>query len=90
MTPLAPHDIHTRPPAALVAAVRNRHGLTQEQCASAVGTKPRTWQRYESAGGSMALGIWWCFLMRVGEISEGELPPIPERQRAEIKKRTED
>lgn len=82
MPPLTPHDIHTRPPAALVAAVRERHGFTQLQCAAIVAVTTRSWITYETSDGKMPLSTWWLFLLRIGEIHEGHLLPIPPRQRA--------
>lgn len=82
MTPLTPHDIHTRPPAALVAALRERHGFTQFQCAAIVAVTTRSWITYETSDGKMPLSTWWLFLLRIGEIHEGHLLPIPPRQRA--------
>lgn len=79
---LTPHDIHTRPPAALVAAVRERHGFTQLQCAAIVAVTSRSWITYETSDGKMPLSTWWLFLLRIGEIHEGHLLPIPPRQRA--------
>lgn len=79
---LTPHDIHTRPPAALVAAVRERHGLTQLQCAYIVGVTARAWRGYEAKDRSMPITAWWLFLLRISEIHEGHLLPIPTRQRA--------
>ena len=81
MPPLTPTQINTRPPAALVAAIRERHGLTQTQCAASVGVDPRTWQGYEAKDGAMPLHVWWLFLLRVKEIGLKDLPPIPARQR---------
>lgn len=81
MIPLTPTQIHTRPPAALVAAIRDHHGLTQTQCAGAVGVDPRSWQGYEAKDGAMPLPVWWLFLLRVQEIKPKDLPPIPARQR---------
>ena len=78
---LTPTQIHTRPPAALVAAVRERHGLTQTQCAGAVGVDPRSWQGYEAKDGAMPMPVWWLFLLRIQEIKLKDLPPIPARQR---------
>ena len=78
---LTPTQIHTRPPAGLVAAVRERHGLTQSQCAASVGVDPRSWQGYEAKDGAMPLHVWWLFLLRVQEIKLKDLPPIPARQR---------
>lgn len=79
---LTSHDIHTRPPAALVAAVRERHGYTQLQCASIVACTDRAWRGYESKDGTMPLTVWWLFLLRIKEINEGQLLPIPPRQRS--------
>ncbi len=81
MPPLTPTQIHTRPPAALVAAIRERRGLTQTQCAGAVGVDPRSWQGYEAKDGAMPMPVWWLFLLRVQEIRFKDLPPIPGRQR---------
>ena len=81
MPPLTPAQLHTKPPASLVRAIRDRHGFTQVQCAYIVGCTPRTWQRYETRDASMDLGIWWCFLLRIAEILPSQLPPIPPRQR---------
>jgi transcriptional regulator with XRE-family HTH domain len=81
MIPLTPNQIHTRPPASLVAAVRDRHGLTQAQCAASVGVDPRSWQGYESKDGAMPMQVWWLFLLRAQEIRLKDLPPIPARQR---------
>lgn len=78
---LTPTQIHTRPPGALVAAIRERHGLTQLQCARAVGVDPRSWQGYEAKDGAMPMPVWWLFLLRVQEIRFKNLPPIPARQR---------
>lgn len=83
MKPLATEQICQKPPAALVAAVRERHGFTQNQCAAIVGGTARTWQRYEQTGG-MPVGVWWCFLLRISEILPSQLPPIPPRQRAGV------
>lgn len=82
MFPLTPHDIHTRPSAALVAAIRDHHGLTQLQCAYIVGVTRRAWIGYETKDQAIPLGIWWLFLLRIGEIREPHLPNIPPRQRA--------
>ena len=82
MLPLTPHDIHTRPPAALVAAIRERHGLTQLQCAYIVGVTRRAWIGYETKDQAIPLGLWWLFLLRTQEINESHLLPIPPRQRA--------
>lgn len=84
MPPLPPHDIHTRPPAALVAAVRERHGYTQLQCSMIVACTRRSWISYETKDGAMPKSIWWLFLLRIGEIHEGMLLPIPPRQRAGV------
>ena len=84
MNPLTPDQICTKPPADLVRAVRERHGYTQVQCAYIVGCYPRTWQRYEQRDGAMDLAIWWCFLLRIAEITPAQLPPIPPRQRAGV------
>lgn len=78
---LTSEQIHTRPPAALVSAIRDHHGLTQTQCAGAVGVDPRSWQGYEAKDGAMPLHVWWLFLLRVQEIKLKDLPPIPARQR---------
>lgn len=78
---LTPTQIHTRPPATLVAAIRDHHGLTQTQCAGSVGVDPRSWQGYEAKDGAMPLHVWWLFLLRVQEIKPKDLPPIPARQR---------
>lgn len=82
MHPLTTAQIHTRPPAALVAAVRARHGFTQVQCSLIVACTARSWAIYESRDGSMPLAAWWLFLLRIGEIREPHLPNIPPRQRA--------
>ena len=82
MPPLTPTQINTRPPAALVAAIRERHGLTQLQCAYIVGVTRRAWIGYETKDQAIPLGIWWLFLLRIGEIREPHLPNIPPRQRA--------
>lgn len=82
MLPLTSTQIHTRPPAALVAAIRERHGLTQLQCAYIVGVTRRTWIGYETKDQAIPLGLWWLFLLRIGEIREPHLPNIPPRQRA--------
>ena len=82
MPPLTPTQIHTRPPAALVAAIRDHHGLTQLQCAAIVGVTRRAWIGYETTDQAMQLGLWWLFLLRIGEIREPHLPNIPPRQRA--------
>ena len=82
MLPLTSTQIHTRPPAALVAAIRDRHGFTQVQCAYIVACTARSWAIYESRDGSMPLAAWWLFLLRIGEIREPHLPNIPPRQRA--------
>ena len=79
--PLTDTQICTRPAASLVASIRARHGYTQLQCSYIVGCAVRTWQRYETKGG-MEIGVWWCFLLRIGEIREPHLPNIPPRQRA--------
>lgn len=79
---LTPTQIHTRPPAALVAAVREHHGLTQLQCAGIVGVTRRAWIGYETTNQAIPLGLWWLFLLRIGEIREADLPNIPPRQRA--------
>ena len=79
---LTPTQIHTRPPAALVAAVREHHGLTQLQCAYVVGVTRRAWIGYETKDQAIQLGLWWLFLLRIGEIREQHLPNIPPRQRA--------
>ena len=81
MPPLTPTQINTRPPAALVAAIRERHGLTQTQCAGSVGVDPRSWQGYEAKDEAMPLHVWWLFLLRVREIKLKDPPPIPARQR---------
>lgn len=78
---LTPNQIHTRPASALVAAIRDRHGFTQTQCAGAVGVDPRSWQGYEAKDGAMPMPVWWLFLLRVQEIKLKDLPPIPARQR---------
>ena len=78
---LTPSQIHTRPSAALVAAIRDHHGLTQTQCAGSVGVDPRSWQGYEAKDAAMPLHVWWLFLLRVQEIKLKDLPPIPARQR---------
>ena len=57
MIPITPNQIHTRPPAALVAAVRERHGLTQLQCAYIVGVTRRAWIGYETTDQAMQLGL---------------------------------
>ena len=82
MPPLTPTQIHTRPPACLVAAVRDHYGLTQLQCAYIVGVTRRTWIGYETKDQAIPLGIWWLFLLRTQEINESHLLPIPPRQRA--------
>ena len=82
MKPLAAEQINTKPPADLVKQVRERHGLTQPQCAAIVGLKMRAWQGYESGERGMLLPIWWLFLLRINEITESELPATPQRQRA--------
>lgn len=82
MLPLTSTQIHTRPASALVAAIRDRHGFTQVQCAYIVACTTRSWAIYESRDGSMPLATWWLFLLRIGEIHEGHLLPIPPRQRA--------
>lgn len=79
---LTPTQIHTRPPAAIVAAVRERHGLTQLQCAYIVGVTRRAWIGYETKDQAIPLGLWWLFLLRTGEINMDQLPPIPPRQRS--------
>lgn len=79
---LTSEQIHTRPPAALVAAVRERHGFTQLQCAYIVAVTSRTWITYETKDGAMPLTAWWLFLLRISEINESHLLPIPPRQRA--------
>lgn len=83
MTPLTIDQICRKPDGALVAAVRERHGFTQAQCAAIVGCYVRTWQRYEEKGG-MQMGVWWCFLLRIAEILPSDLPSIPPRQRAGV------
>lgn len=82
MRPLSTQQIHTRPASALVAAIRDRHGFTQVQCAYIVACTARSWAIYESRDGSMPLAAWWLFLLRIGEIREPHLPNIPPRQRA--------
>lgn len=82
MSHLTPKQINTKPPADLVKQVRERHGLTQPQCAHIVGLKMRAWQGYESGERGMLLPIWWLFLLRTNEITESELPATPQRQRA--------
>lgn len=82
MTPLNPTPIHTRPPAALVAAIRKRHNLTQLQCAHIVAVQRRTWIGFETKDQAMHLSTWWLFLLRTGEINMDRLPPIPPRQRS--------
>lgn len=84
MRPLTTAQINTRPPAALVAAVRDRHGFTQLQCAYIVGVTARAWRGYEAKDHSMPITAWWLFLLRIGEIHEGHLLPIPPRQRAGV------
>lgn len=79
---LTPTQIHTRPPAALVAAIRERRGLTQLQCAHIVAVQRRAWIGYETKDQAMHLSTWWLFLLRTGEINMGQLPPIPPRQRS--------
>lgn len=79
---LTPTQIHARPPAALVAAIRDHHGLTQLQCAAIVGVTRRAWIGYETTDQAMQLGLWWLFLLRIGDIREPHLPNIPPRQRA--------
>ncbi len=81
MLPLTSTQIHTRPASALVAAIRDRHGFTQTQCAGAVGVDPRSWQGYEAKDGAMPMQVWWLFLLRVQEIRFKDLPHIPGRQR---------
>lgn len=81
VTTLTPTQIHARPPASLVVAVRNYYGLTQAQCAGAVGVDTRTWQGYEAKDEAMPLATWWLFLLRVQEARLKDLPPIPARQR---------
>lgn len=66
-----------------MAAIRERHGYTQAQCADIIGCSERTWQRYE-ASGRMPRADWWCFLLRIGEVTLGQLPPIPPRSRGGI------
>lgn len=84
MLPLTSTQIHTRPASALVAAIRDRHGFTQVQCAYIVACTARSWAIYESRDGSMPLAAWWLFLLRIGEIHEGHLLPIPPRKRAGV------
>ena len=71
----------TRPPASLIRATRERHGLTQAQAAAAVAGSARQWQKWEATDGMMPLGLWWLFLLRLGEIDPSSLPPVPPRQR---------
>ena len=85
MSRLTLEQINTKPPADLVKQVRERHGLTQPQCAAIVGLKMRAWQGYESGERGMLLPIWWLFLLRINEITESDLPPIHPRQRAGVK-----
>lgn len=82
MLPLTSTQIHTRPASALVAAIRDRHGFTQVQCAYIVACTARSWAIYEARDGAMPLSAWWLFLLRIGEIREPHLPNIPPRQRA--------
>jgi len=76
-----PTQICTRPAASLVASIRARHGYTQLQCAYIAGVKERTWQTFESIDQRMPLPTWWLWLLRIGEITPSQLPPIPPRQR---------
>jgi DNA-binding XRE family transcriptional regulator len=57
MLPLTSTQIHTRPASALVAAIRDRHGLTQAQCAASVGVTRRAWIGYETTDQAMQLGL---------------------------------
>ena len=84
MVRLTQKQICDKPPADLVKQVRERHGLTQPQCAAIVGLKMRAWQGYESGERGMLLPIWWLFLLRINEITESELPATPQRQRAGV------
>lgn len=63
-----------------IVALRNRHNLTQSQCAAAVGVSWRTWQNWELLG-TMPKCAWWLLLLRLGEITVADLPQIPARQR---------
>lgn len=82
MPTLTHSQIHTRPPAALVSAIRERHGFTQLQCSLIVACTRRSWISYEVTDGKMPIPTWWLFLLRIGEINESHLLPIPPRQRA--------
>lgn len=82
MLPLTEIQIISKPAGNLVVAVRERHGFTQLQCAAIVAVTTRSWITYETSDGKMPLSTWWLFLLRIGEIHEGHLLPIPPRQRA--------
>lgn len=78
---MTPKQITGRPTAAQVTTLRQHHGYTQLQCATLVCATARTWQKFEATDEAMPLSTWWLFLLRLGEITPADLPPIPGRQR---------
>lgn len=71
----------TTPPDA-IATARQRSGHTQAQAAASVGVPARQWQRWEAGTATMQTAAWWLYLLRTGQATLGDLPAIPERQRA--------
>lgn len=75
-----------RPTKAELKAARERHFLTQDQCAELVSASRRAWQKWEheTEATTIPLGVWWLFLLRLGEILPGDLPEPKGRARLPV------